>query len=275
MKLLQRIFVAAVFSITISAPGQTGSAKSRKQTSSDLNFVESGVRVRSLGKAAETTSGWTGHFMAGLSWYNFSTLSNALPDYYPEIDNKTQCGGVDGILISRNYILGAQLSTAEGDITWKDSITLSAGVGEVKINVGYVIYSSEKWLFYPLAGFGLAGRAIEIENSNLPMKSWKGRDLSFITSSAFSLSFDLGAERGIRFIKMFGGMLIGLRAGATYGFQFTPWKYNEQPMGAPRKNLVGYYGVVTLGMGSWDKSATSRDHRKVHHKPRSKKGKSL
>lgn len=206
----------------------------------------------------ESTDGLT-YIGIGKTYINIDAINKTIvPLGYPEFPNNLIIVGAG----SRNFS-GKIVTGGEGYFTLDNKITntqngyngFNSSSFSVLGDIGYLVYSSDKFKLYPLVGLGLGKVNFDFfkyekspQYNNLIKEANKGISLSEI-NAVLDLAlggnyiFGLGKSKPQK-----GGLTIGFRAGYTFTLYSTGLQIKgENILNAPDTNNNGFYVRVNAG----------------------------
>ncbi len=208
-------------------------------------------------KASERINGGMGYFMAGGHILSISSLNTRLANRgYPKFSSTFTSFGGGGHAVISNFIIGGEGHGIIGSDQTNDKSTLSLSAGYGLVDFGYLMYSKGGLSVYPLVGFGGAGLSLNISQRQIPtfdevLDSLKGH--VELSTGSFLLHFAIGVDYLLSFGKQEdsrGGLLIGLRIGATFTPVAGDWKFDEiKVANGPSVGINGVYLRLMFGGG--------------------------
>ncbi len=261
---MKQIFLAIV-SILILATEVYAQSATHSNASSTLQTTTTGGNV--------SFSGGYGHFFTGVSLITPDDLVNHLRS--PEVfgtslkwNNTALTAGAEGYAELHRLLVGFGAYGMRVEDMQADSGTTRFAYGGALIKVGYSIYQNPKYFLSLMAGFGGGLMYVGIDNestqtpiyfsSNEPV--FPRQDQDYYRGY---LLYDLTI--GNKFIATtvypgstkFGGFMIGLDLGATFGFPVDTWRDdNSSVTGIPSPGtVISPFIRLTIGGGGFRKQA--------------------
>lgn len=234
-----------------------------------------GVRTTSSGGNVSYSGGY-GHFFTGLAWITPDDLVNHLGS--PEVfgssfkwNNTAITAGAEGYAELHRLLVGFGAFGMLVEDMEADSGTARFAHGGALVKVGYAIYQNPKYFLSLTAGFGggLMYVGIDNESSQTPIyfssnePVFPRQDQDYYRGY---LMYELAV--GNKFIattvypgsKRFGGFMIGLDLGATFGFPVDTWRDdNSSVTGIPNPGTaISPFIRLTIGGGGFRKQTINQ-----------------
>lgn len=208
-------------------------------------------------KPKERIYGGMGYFMTGGQILSIGSLNKRLEAKgYPGFSSTFTSFGGGGHAIISNFIIGGEGHGVIGSDKTNENSTLSLNAGYGVVDFGYLIYSKGGLSVYPLVGFGGAGLSLSLSQRTIPtfdevLDSLKGH--VELSTGSFLLHIAIGVDYLLTFGKeeeARGGILIGLRVGATLTPIAGDWKLDEIKVSSgPSVGVNGVYVKLMFGGG--------------------------
>lgn len=171
-------------------------------------------------------------------------------------------GGGGRALLAGRYLIGGKgfALVPQAQITSKGRAVMAGGGGG--LDLGLVMYSGKRWLFYPLAGIGGFGQSLKIDNQSeldvvvsptITLAPGEAIDLKagFVT---FEVGFGIGRSAfwGDPRSGGAGGMFHGLELGMMMSVSEDRWKTDaDVSVDLPPASLIGGYLRMNIGGGGF------------------------
>lgn len=199
--------------------------------------------------AQDKLKGGSGGFMVGYKAYNTSAYQFFVAESGPTLgDGLIQIGGEGYGLINR-WVIGGGGYYNRGDKVEDSNLEYQLHGGGGYLNVGYVVYTTDQMLVFPLLGVGAdalgINRGIDEDVAFEP-----GR---FLEANYFTITpiLDLGA--GVDWFPYKKGLKLGIRAGYNISLsRDNDWRHyggDVTDPGLPSNDLDGFYVRLTVGGG--------------------------
>ncbi len=221
-------------------------------------------------------SGGYGHFFTGPAWMNPKDLVSHLqsPEVFGSSLKWNSTGisaGAEGYAELHRLLVGFGAFGMMIQDMESDSGNLRFAYGGALVKVGYSVYQTQKYFLSMMAGFGGGLMYVGIDNSsqqtpiyfssNEPV--YPRQDQDYYRGYVM---YDLAV--GNKFIatsvspnsRRYGGFMIGLDLGATFGFPVDTWRDdNSSVTGIPNPgNIFSPYLRLTIGGGGFRKQTVNR-----------------
>lgn len=230
------------------------------------------------GRTLEITSysGGYGHFFTGPAWINPGDLVSHLQEpqvFGPSFQWNTSgiTAGAEGYAELHRLLVGFGAYGMMIQDMESDSGTVRFAQGGALVKAGYAVYQTPKYFLSVMAGFGGGLIYTGIENgsqstpiyfsSNEPVLPRQDQDYyrgyimyelavgnKFIATAVYPNS------------KRYGGFMVGLDVGATFGFPVDTWRDdNSSVTGIPNPgNICSPFIRLTIGGGGFRKQMVNR-----------------
>jgi hypothetical protein len=215
-------------------------------------FLSIAYTVKSQGNKF---TGFTGFFMGGYAATDANGLINRLQNYgYPSFHQGGIAVGGSGFAVYKNILIGGEgfsFSSRGQNSLYQTGFDYGLGF----FNLGYLIPTKRKMVFYPKAGIGSGGFTLKIRDRQVTpdfgqilLASGRGSEFTagtmVLNLSLNLVYFTLGGE------KSKGGLAMGLTAGGYFSPRVADWQYMDTALaGAPDTRINGWYLSILIGGG--------------------------
>jgi hypothetical protein len=200
-------------------------------------------------------TGGFGHGSFTARFIDFGALNAALSaQNYATLNPVQFAAGGGGNFVVRDFMFGGEgatiISSAVSNAS--NSVTFTGGYGQ--LNLGYILYKSQRSIFYPMLGIGGGGYSLLVRQKN-PGGSFDNQIQapsggSQLDAGGFLLNVQLAFQRFFCGRNKEGFML-GIKAGYYYSpSAWTMRMSGEELHDAPRLNMNGPYVTLFIGGGS-------------------------
>ncbi|MBA3899251.1 MAG: hypothetical protein H0X62_03425 [Bacteroidetes bacterium] len=204
---------------------------------------------------AQSYSGGLGYFYGGYSGIETSTINQRFAQFgIPELASGgiAMGGGAFGIF-NRIIIGGEGMGFSANTINATQQVDYDFSYG--MLNIGYLVLTTKKTLFYPMAGIGAGGVFIRVRErigtpdlNDILANPNRGVELqarSLMLNFSLNVThFTFGRENRI------GGMALGLSVGGYFSPMRADWTYLGTSLSnAPDTRLNGWFVTLKFGGG--------------------------
>jgi len=164
-------------------------------------------------------------------------------------------------LISKNYIIGANLHWLNYQNIINNNNEMTFGGNGGGFSAGYVVYGKFDWLIYPTIGYSMGSSDMSIRNTTDSLLYFGEYELEPFSTSDFNISnsnldIAINAQKLIYFNNSFEkafGMFFGIRIGYLPGLSQNNWNDagGSEVKGLTSDNGSSFYIKLTIGGGGF------------------------
>jgi hypothetical protein len=199
------------------------------------------------------------YFIGGQNMLSLNSLNNTIEQRgFPAVAESYFAYGLGGHVIHNKFIVGIELQRfiEKKQLTSKEFNTSILGKYSL-LNMGYLFYSKEGLMMYPLFGIGLGELKLRVIENNIhsfdDIDSYqKGSDSK---TRSFLVNFGFGLDYFFKFKEKKRGknkLIMGIRVGYITSAARSDWSVNHIRVDdGPTAGLTGPYVRVIIGLGGW------------------------
>ena len=200
--------------------------------------------------AQEKLRGGSGGFMLGAKLLKTDAYQYFVREGGPDIENNVRQFGGEGYWVLNRWVLGASGYYNIGDRAGDGNQDYKIQGGGGFLNVGYIVYHTEKLYAFPLLGIGFDALGIHREiDTDIAFEPDR-----FLSASYFIVRPVLDIGYGLDWFPKKQGFKIGVRAGFNYTLdRGNDWRHYGGEItnpDLPDNDLDGWYFRVTIGGGA-------------------------
>lgn len=212
------------------------------------------------GISQQKSVGGIGYFSTGYQTIDIKDLNSKLKSLgYPEFDKSYTSIGGGGFGVINDFVIGGEgyglISSDLSNQFYQNNLTAGYGL----FDVGYLVYSSDNLIAFPLIGFGAGGIDLRINEKSLVdfdsvlINPKRGSVLS-IAGLMFNFGFNVLYRINLsEDVNKPGGLSIGLNFGYTHFLQMGNWTlFDTEIANGPRAGLSGFYIRFSIGGGGFN-----------------------
>ncbi|MBP2833801.1 hypothetical protein J8281_16515 [Aquimarina sp. U1-2] len=200
--------------------------------------------------AQEKLRGGSGGFMLGAKILKTDEYQYFVREGGPDIENNVRQIGGEGYWVLNKWVLGGSGYYNFGDKAGDGNQEYKIQGGGGFLNVGYIVYHTEKLYAFPLLGIGVDALGIHREiDTDVAFEPDR-----FLSASYFIVRPVLDIGYGLDWFPKKQGFKVGIRAGFNYTLdRGNDWNHYGGEItnpDLPDNDLDGWYFRITIGGGA-------------------------